>query len=121
MAASQSCWRDRLLFGGIAISLLLHALVLFGGRTTAPAGAALPVGMDAPQRGRRLMGLLGGLTGGSTSSGGLLGGVTGGSTSSGGLLGTGLVDGLNVVSGRHLRARSAGRGALWVCLQSLVP
>lgn len=65
MAGSQSSWLDRLLFGGIGLSLLVHALVLFGGNTTAPA--AIPAsGADELQHGRSLKQLdlgAGGLTG----------------------------------------------------------
>ncbi|KAL4436748.1 hypothetical protein ABPG75_003887 [Micractinium tetrahymenae] len=65
MAGSQSSWLDRLLFGGIGLSLLVHALVLFGGHSTAPA--AIPAaGADDLQHGRSLKQLdlgSGGLTG----------------------------------------------------------
>lgn len=50
MVASQSSTRDRLLYGGLGLTMLLHALVLFGGRTAAPAAPALPAG--AEQHGR---------------------------------------------------------------------
>ncbi|KAL4436749.1 hypothetical protein ABPG75_003888 [Micractinium tetrahymenae] len=66
-------WRERVLIGGIAISMLLHALVLFGGRSAAPA---VPVS-GMPQHGRKLQGLLDGVTGGLTGGDGLLGGLLG--------------------------------------------
>lgn len=53
MAGAQSSWLDRLLFGGIGLSLLVHALVLFGGHSTAPS--AIPtVDADGLQHGRSL-------------------------------------------------------------------
>lgn len=79
MAGSQSSWLDRLLFGGIGLSLLVHALVLFGGNTTAPA--AIPAsGADELQHGRSLKQLdlgAGGLTGtlGDLNVCGVLGGL----------------------------------------------
>lgn len=78
MAGSQ--WRDRLLFGGLGLTMLLHALVLFGGRTAVPA---VPVAGDMPRQGRKLQGLLDGLLGGGSGDG---------------VAGTGLLDGLTVVS-----------------------
>lgn len=103
--------KERVLIGGIALSMVLHALVLFGGHGAAPVVAG-----DMPVRGRRLQGLLDGLLGGGSTSGGsggLLGGVTdtldnvlggvtdtvGGITGGGATGGSGgLLGGLNVVS-----------------------
>ncbi|KAL4436750.1 hypothetical protein ABPG75_003889 [Micractinium tetrahymenae] len=95
MAGSQ--WRDRLLFGGLGLTMLLHAFVLLSGRSATPA---MPVDGGMPQHGRKLQGLLDGVLG---TVGGVLGGVTGsttggtsGTASGDGLLGTGLLDGLTV-------------------------
>lgn len=74
MAGSQT-WRDRLLFGGLGLTMLLHAFVLLGGR---PAAPAVTVVDDMQQHGRKLQGLLG--------------------SSGGGVADTGLLKGLNVVS-----------------------
>ncbi len=68
MSGSQT-WRDRLLFGGLGLTMLLHAFVLLGGRTAMPA-----VSESAVQHGRKLQ---------ATSSG---------------VAGTGLLEGLTVVS-----------------------
>lgn len=67
MAGSQSSWLDRLLFGGIGLSLLVHALVLFGGHTTGPVAVPDAGAVEELQHGRSLkqlnLGGGGGLTG----------------------------------------------------------
>ncbi|KAL4423268.1 hypothetical protein ABPG77_004537 [Micractinium sp. CCAP 211/92] len=81
MAGSQSSWLDRLLFGGIGLSLLVHALVLFGGHTTGPVAVPDAGAVEELQHGRSLkqlnLGGSGGLTGtlGNLQVCGVLGGL----------------------------------------------